>query len=424
MRLCGIEYFLTQKLSWNLFNKFPHSTFVWEGLDGSDVITHFPPADTYNAMGTPAEVLRSGLKNKDIGIVNASIMLVGHGDGGGGASPAMLESLRRMRDVDGIPKVKFAKPLEFFEFAKKRENDLPRWVMSELYFELHRGTFTSQANVKRDNFLCENALLETEMLCTFARLQHWCADNTGLDPFDYPEEELRRLWRIVLLHQFHDTLPGSSIGEVYREAAKGHAEVLARCKTLRDLAMTYICSRRNGKLEPSENGPVLTGEVVPGTDSALALICATAGAESTDVQTPHIVELSKDTAHFFNEDAMVQTSGTHHMNGPNAIANGTACESGTLIALKTRAPVLGLSIPDVLSIDELGQDSVTVASNEDGFVLSNSLVRVQINRSGNVTSFVLLGKDGRQDRDAIASGGAGGNQFWIYDDVPMFWDAW
>lgn len=128
MKGAGIEYFLTQKLSWNLFNKFPHSVFRWEGLDGSDVIAHFPPADSYCAFGNVEEVLRTVTNNKDIGTVNGGMLLFGHGDGGGGASPAMIESVTRMNLVDGLPKVKIADPKEFFLLAEQKYNQLPRWV--------------------------------------------------------------------------------------------------------------------------------------------------------------------------------------------------------------------------------------------------------------------------------------------------------
>lgn len=132
-----MSYFLTNKLSWNAWNKFPHSSFMWEGLDGSEVIAHMPPSETYNAQAFPDEVVRSAFKNKDAGVLPHSIMLVGHGDGGGGASPAMLESMARMRDVESVPRVVPSTVDKFFAEAEKVKNKLPRWV-GELYFELHR----------------------------------------------------------------------------------------------------------------------------------------------------------------------------------------------------------------------------------------------------------------------------------------------
>lgn len=177
-----------------------HSSFVWEGLDGTRVLAHMPPSDTYNAQAFPEEVLRSTNKNKDSGIISDAIMLVGHGDGGGGASPAMVESMRRMRDVDGVPKVKFSTPLEYFRNLESKKEDLPRWV-GELYFELHRGTYTTQAKTKLENRQSEVLLQDAEMLNSLALL---CASSSGED-FGYPRSKLLQCWKLVLKNCFHDT---------------------------------------------------------------------------------------------------------------------------------------------------------------------------------------------------------------------------
>jgi alpha-mannosidase len=206
MNGCGIKYFLTNKLSWNSWNKFPHSTFVWEGLDGSEVLAHMPPAETYNAQAFPGEVVRSVKDNKDSGVLPRSMMLIGHGDGGGGASPAMLESLTRLRDVGGLGKASPSTVTEFFEEAEKVRARLPR-VSGELYFELHRGTFTSQAKTKRLNRECECLLGIVECLSTFAML---LAPSMSV-VYTYPSAELKLAWRMVLTNAFHDTLPGTCI---------------------------------------------------------------------------------------------------------------------------------------------------------------------------------------------------------------------
>ena len=124
----GAEYFLTQKLSWNLINKFPHSTFFWKGLDGSKVLTHFPPSDTYNAHVTVKETMMCVTNHKDVDRSNRSMMLFGHGDGGGGPTWDMVHRAQRFRDLDGLPKIEIRSPNHFFqEVAHQDAQNLVTW---------------------------------------------------------------------------------------------------------------------------------------------------------------------------------------------------------------------------------------------------------------------------------------------------------
>lgn len=213
MRESGITRFLTQKLSWNRFTQPEHHTFTWQGLDGSEVLTHFPPADTYNAEATVAELHREGATYKDHGRSRHSLLVFGHGDGGGGPTAEMLERLRRARDIAGLPRTTVRSPVEFFDVLEADASDL-RTVVGELYFELHRGTYTSQAQVKRLNRRAEGALREAEVLSALA------------SDAPYPRERLNELWRTLLLNQFHDILPGSSITEVNVRAREDLAGVV------------------------------------------------------------------------------------------------------------------------------------------------------------------------------------------------------
>jgi alpha-mannosidase len=234
MRGAGISRFLTQKLSWNRFNQPPHHSFTWQGLDGSEVLTHFPPSDTYNGSATVAE-LRAGARNyKDHDRSRHSLYLFGYGDGGGGPTPAMLERLSRVRDLQGVPRTRFSTSDEFFSDLGGDLSD-PMTVVGELYFEFHRGTYTSQAAVKRGNRQGELLLHDAEFLSAVAARQ-------GL--LEYPRQGLERLWQLLLLNQFHDVLPGSSIGEVYVDAARDHAEVAAGAGALVDAAVSALSSRR------------------------------------------------------------------------------------------------------------------------------------------------------------------------------------
>jgi alpha-mannosidase len=207
----GMKRFVTQKLSWNKQNRFPHHTFWWEGLDGTRVLTHFPPVDTYNAEITPAECAHAVENFSEHGWSDWSLMPFGHGDGGGGPTREMLERARRLADLDGAPRVEIGTPAEFFQHVERELHlgaPAPVW-RGELYFETHRGTLTSQIRTKLGNRRCERLLREAEL---------WAATSgvaAGVD----------ELWREVLTQQFHDILPGSSIAWVHADAEAIHARV-------------------------------------------------------------------------------------------------------------------------------------------------------------------------------------------------------
>lgn len=215
--LSGSRWFLTQKISWNTTNRFPHHTFRWEGLDGSRVLTHFPSADTYGSDVSGAEVAHAARNFAEKGSATRSILPFGWGDGGGGPTREMLARARRLRDLDGSPRVEVERPDAFFEKAEAEYPDAPVWV-GELYLEMHRGTYTSQARTKQGNRRSEHLLREAEL---------WAATAAVRTGFEYPAERLDRLWKTVLLNQFHDILPGSSIGWVHRQAAEEYAAVAA-----------------------------------------------------------------------------------------------------------------------------------------------------------------------------------------------------
>ncbi len=218
MQAAGLTRFLTQKLSWNRFNKPDHHTFVWQGIDGTEVLGHYPPADDYNSNATVPELLKTTRRFHDHESSGTSLLVYGHGDGGGGPTREMLEWLRRAADVQGLPRTRTVTSDEFFEALEAEETERPL-VVGELYFEYHRGVYTSQAFVKRMNRRCEQLLHDAEFL-SVAR------------GGDYPQAELDSLWKLLLLQQFHDILPGSSIALVYEDAARDFAEIEARTTAL------------------------------------------------------------------------------------------------------------------------------------------------------------------------------------------------
>jgi len=213
-RLAGMNRFLTQKLSWNNINKFPHTTFNWVSLDGSQVICHMPPSETYTAEAHFGDVKRSISQHKSMDQDNTSLLVFGKGDGGGGPTWQHIEKLRRCRGISDtvglLPRVHMGSSVDdFFDKLELKADSLVTWY-GELYFELHRGTYTTQANNKRNNRKAEFVLRDLELLATIASVK----DKS----YKYPKKDLDDMWELVLLCQFHDCLPGSSIRMAYDES--------------------------------------------------------------------------------------------------------------------------------------------------------------------------------------------------------------
>ncbi len=221
-RLAGARWFLTQKLSWNQTNKLPHHTFWWEGIDGTRVFTHFPPIDTYNAELTGEELARAVTNYAEKGRGTRSLAPFGYGDGGGGPTREMMERARRLRDLEGSPKVIVERPSEFFRAAEAEYPDAPVWS-GELYLEMHRATYTTQSRTKAGNRRSEHLLREAEL---------WAATAAVRTGAEYPYDRLDALWKTVLLQQFHDILPGSSIAWVHQEAEANYARVKAELEEI------------------------------------------------------------------------------------------------------------------------------------------------------------------------------------------------
>ncbi|UAJ79368.1 alpha-mannosidase [Leifsonia sp. ZF2019] len=230
MRRAGFEWFFTQKISWNQVNTFPHHTFLWEGIDGSQVFSHFPPMDTYNSRLAGEEVAKASRQFRENRRATGSIAPVGWGDGGGGTTREMVGKAARLADLEGSARVRWEHPDAFFDRARAELPAPPVWV-GELYLELHRATLTSQHRTKQGNRRAEHLLVEAEVWCSAAALR------TG-EP--YPYERLDALWRQVLLLQFHDILPGTSIAWVHREAAATYAQVVSELQGLIRTALSAL----------------------------------------------------------------------------------------------------------------------------------------------------------------------------------------
>ena len=295
MRLSGITRFLTQKLSWNRFNKPEHHTFTWQGIDGSEVLAHFPPADTYNAEADIPELRKNAREYKDHDRGQHSLMLFGYGDGGGGPVKRMIETIRRAKDLQGLPRTQMRSSDEFFTLLEKDVTDRPT-LIGELYFEYHRGTYTTQAKTKRGNRKCEQLLHDIEFLSVLAAAR-------GLK---YPKQELDELWKILLLNQFHDILPGSSITLVYQDAERDYADIERRGKALRDAALAAL--GRGGGATPVNTIAFARKEVATLPDGKLAVVEAPGYGAGKVVEPADEVTLTELKGRFILENAHLRAT--------------------------------------------------------------------------------------------------------------------
>ncbi len=232
----GINNFFTTKLNWNETSVFPYDLFLWEGLDGSKVLAHcfWNPSDSYNAVINPKSLIDTwqNFKGKHFKVwleqhkIPKSLLAFGYGDGGGGPSREHLEAYARLQNYPVLPKLEMSRVDDFY--AALPRTNLPVWK-GELYLELHRGTLTTQAGIKKLHRAAEHRLQEAEALASLV----WLRTKT------YPEV-FTNLWKTLLLHQFHDILPGSSIREVYADAIPELTRVIATASNIRDKAMQVL----------------------------------------------------------------------------------------------------------------------------------------------------------------------------------------
>lgn len=255
LKKSNIKYFMTTKISWNQFNTVPNDTFLWRGIDGSEVFTYFVTTSDYNkgdgenitftdknntttytGIINPNQVLGTWKRYQNKDINEETLMLFGYGDGGGGPTKEMLENAKRLSyGIPGCPRVQIGLEEDFFDRLYNRvidNRDLPKWV-GELYLEYHRGTYTSMGKNKRYNRKSEFLYQNAEMLSTLSTLLGEA----------YPTEELKQGWETILLNQFHDIIPGSSIKEVYEESEMQYKEAIASGEGLIKTALESISSK-------------------------------------------------------------------------------------------------------------------------------------------------------------------------------------
>ncbi len=360
MRGCGIQYFSTQKIFWAYHggDPFPYNTFIWEGIDGSSVYTHLH--NDYNSQTNPASVIQRWNERVQKDGFSTRLFPFGWGDGGGGPTRDHLEFIRRQRDLEGVPRVTIAHPLAYFEDQEARGWPDVRYV-GELYFQAHRGTYTSQARTKRGNRKCEFALREAEM---------WGIAAQVLERFIFPRARIEEAWRTVLLHQFHDIIPGTSIRRVYEETEAAHADVMRTAHQIAAQATARLTDR---------------------TD-ALTVFNSLSWERTALVALPQ---------------GLGATDATGHPLPVQPI--------GDSVIVEVTVPPCGWTTLNTTSqVQSLQEDSTVRATPR---LLENDLLRVRFNDRGEITG-IYDKETGREWAAGVC------NSLKMYKDVPAAWDAW
>lgn len=375
IKQAGLEYFFTIKIGWNQYNRLPYDSFWWQGLDGTRVLTHFSTApehgsayaSTYNAPATPDSALGAWKSFQQKEAQTEVFMAFGYGDGGGGPTREMLENLREMAAFPGLPRARQRSAGEFFrELEQQSGPALPVWN-GELYLEYHRGTYTTQARNKAANRRSEFLLHDAEFLAALA---------AGRDPaYRYPQAALRQAWELVCLNQFHDIIPGSSIGPVYADSQQQYAEVRALGEAVRAEALAVLHRQMGGDL---------------------LLVNPTGFAREDLAFWPGALPPGRRLAGAFTQSVAGGTLIGGVALAPYS-AQGLAWEAGPPTA------------PDPARLP--------LTASPGG--LENAYLRVALNAAGDVTRVY----DKAAAREVLPAG-AVANQFQAFEDRPLFWDAW
>ena len=354
---CGCDYFLTQKISWNLFNKFPHHTFMWRGIDGTEVLTHFPPENNYNAFVTPEQLNKAQNDFKEADVLDEFLSLFGIGDGGGGPRRDYIDRALRLKDIEGCPKLSLGRADEFFARIAESRAKLETWS-GELYLEKHQGTLTTQAKVKKCNRKLEYLLKHIEFIYSCLPLEN------------YPSAQMDKLWKTLLINQFHDIIPGSSITRVYAETNQQYAEMFAACNKLLAEAAAKLFT-------PDNNGITLFNP----------LSCAYVG--------------------------------------PMELPQGWkgACTDGIPLTGQTENDrvIVNVNIPacGFIALNKTDIEAVPVENNNSDLLLENDLVRYEFNRDGQ-----LISAYDKEAEHELIKADAPANVLSLYFDDPAEYDAW
>ncbi len=381
LKRSGIDYFLTIKISWNQFNAFPHTSFRWRGLDGSEVLAHFPPEFEYNSATDPRGLVKARDNFAEKDRLEEFMTLFGTGDGGGGPQERHIEMALRQADLEGTPRVSFGRAADFFERLSQRSGELATWV-GELYLELHRGTLTTQALVKKMNRRLEFKFREVEMLFSALPLS------------GYPGRELDQLWKQFLTLQFHDILPGSSIRRVYEDTHREHREIEASLVKLAAIAADRLFERAPDAI--ALFNPLSTPHRRPFVLPAGWKGCAIEGAGRVLAFQPGGAEGS---ATLLAGELLSSGGRDARAPVPTVLLEVEPLGFATLLRRDTAAPVAVGHAPG------------------DKLVLENDLMRYEFANDGTLARAF----DKELRREVLAGPG---NLLALYVDRPNAWDAW
>ncbi|MBP1995608.1 alpha-mannosidase [Paenibacillus eucommiae] len=410
----GLRHFMTTKISWNVYNRFPHDTFYWRGIDGTEIMTHYittpdPNAKgdkftkfyTYNGQVLPSTVTGIWNNYRDKEINDDELLLsYGWGDGGGGPTRTMLEMRRRLEHMPGIPKATTGRADEFFNQLEQKVAATDRYVHhwdGELYLELHRGTYTSQAYVKRMNRRMEFLLRDAEALSTFNMLHSGSAS--------YPEKLLYDSWKIVLRNQFHDILPGSSITEVYEDCRVEYAEA-------EQLAVNA--------LENSFNGLVSGISQEPG--GGLLVFNSLPWVRDELIELPWEERFAGLTWRTADGSPLLAERLSKGEDGEKLCLLVKDIPALGYTTVRSAAVAPNTTVEAVTSAEATTATTATAASTaaevRDGSV-STPFYEIEWNEAGQITRLF----DKRSEREILAEG-AIANRFDVHEDKPVLHDNW
>lgn len=367
----GVKYLVTQKIFWsyNEGEEFPYHYFNWKGIDGTAVTAFLPTS--YNYQTTPEEIGNVWKSRRQKRKLDSFLLPFGYGDGGGGPTRDHIEYALRQKDLEGGAAVELKGPNDFFHDMEEKGGAADTWN-GELYFSAHRGTYTTQAKTKANNRRGEVVLRELEFWNTLASKERCGAL--------YTPEEMEELWKVLLLNQFHDILPGSGIARVYEDAEREVEEMIRKAEADTRQIFHVLADR-----EKQDTVSVLNSQGFARTE--LVALPETMGDQ------------------VMTEDGEVLLVVNHKVLV-------TVPAAGALTLRKNDRP----NCEKVQGTEALAKVSVEQAA-DGSWILSNDRIRAVISEKGEVVSFVLL-KSGREY--------AGGpmNHFRLFKDVPRKFDAW
>ncbi|HVO44162.1 MAG TPA: glycoside hydrolase family 38 C-terminal domain-containing protein, partial [Aggregatilineales bacterium] len=384
IKQAGMKYFITHKMSWNQYNHMPNQFLWWQGLDGTRILTHFlttpdnwdylPHATTYNGDVSARQIFGTWKNFRQKETYNELITAYGYGDGGGGPTRDMLENIDHLAKHPGAPRVRSGTVREFMERVETEIADrLPVWN-GEFYFEYHRGTYTGQARNKRRNRKSEFLLHDAEFLAS------WAALSKG---YTYPSADVGRAWELICLNQFHDILPGSSIGLVYEDSARDYQRIRELGEKVRDDAIGAL-SRQ-----------------LPANTVVLAANPTSFGGRRIGLLDGNL------------------TSGTHLVDSRRRALTTQAVEGGTLVEIPDLEPYAVVGLAEAAGEVPAPRASPSVIQRDGLTVLENSLLRVEIDAAGEITR-VYDKEAGRE----VLPPNTSANAFLAFEDRPLNFDAW